>query len=54
MSKEEAEAFELNPDAELIIRLRYWDDMAKEMNVPVNNIPHLKELALNHLLKNAF
>ena len=38
MSREEAEAFELNPNAELIIRLRYWDDMAKEINVPVNNL----------------
>ncbi|HEY2583236.1 MAG TPA: HD domain-containing protein [Mucilaginibacter sp.] len=53
MSREEAKAFEHNPDAELIVRLRYWDDMAKEMNVPVNNIDHLKALALNHLLKNA-
>ena len=49
MTAEEAEEFELNPDAELIIRLRYWDDMAKEMNVPVDNIPHLKDLALKHL-----
>ena len=49
MTTEEAEEFELNPDAELIIRLRYWDDMAKEMNIPVDNIPHLKDLALKHL-----
>ncbi|MGZ3872370.1 MAG: phosphonate degradation HD-domain oxygenase [Mucilaginibacter sp.] len=49
MSAAEAAAFELNPDADLIIRLRYWDDMAKEMNVPVNNVDHLKELALAHL-----
>ena len=51
MSKEEADEFELNPDAGLIIRLRYWDDMAKEMNVPVDNIAHLKELALAHLIR---
>jgi phosphonate degradation associated HDIG domain protein len=51
MSPEEAGVFEANPDAELIIRLRYWDDMAKEMNVPVNNISHLKLLAVNHLNK---
>ena len=49
MSKEEADEFELNPDADLIIRLRYWDDMAKETNVPVDNVAHLKELALAHL-----
>jgi phosphonate degradation associated HDIG domain protein len=52
MNKAEAEAFEANPDKELIIRMRYWDDMAKETNVPVNNIAHLKTLALNHLNKN--
>jgi predicted HD phosphohydrolase len=49
MSKEEAEAFEANPDAELIIRMRTWDDLAKEMDIPVNNIEHLKAMALKHL-----
>jgi phosphonate degradation associated HDIG domain protein len=49
MTEEEAANFELNPDAELIIRLRYWDDMAKEMNTPVDNINYLKDIALNHL-----
>ncbi|QEM14014.1 phosphonate degradation HD-domain oxygenase [Mucilaginibacter rubeus] len=49
MTAEEAAEFELNQDAELIIRLRYWDDMAKEMHVPVNNIDHLKAMALAHL-----
>lgn len=50
MSSAEAEEFELNPDADLIIRMRYWDDMAKEMNIPIDNIQHLKDLALTHLL----
>jgi predicted HD phosphohydrolase len=49
MTEDEATDFELNPDAELIIKLRYWDDMAKEMNVPVNNIDYLKSIALTHL-----
>lgn len=49
MTADEAADFELNPDAELIIRLRYWDDMAKDMNVPVDNIQHLKNIALTHL-----
>jgi predicted HD phosphohydrolase len=49
MTSDEAAEFELNPDAELIIRLRYWDDMAKEPNVPVNNIEHLKAIALKVL-----
>ncbi|HAL80864.1 MAG TPA: phosphohydrolase [Mucilaginibacter sp.] len=51
MSSDEAAEFELNPDAALIIRLRYWDDMAKKLNTPVNNLAHLKTLALNHLNK---
>ncbi|GGB12935.1 MULTISPECIES: phosphonate degradation HD-domain oxygenase [Mucilaginibacter] len=49
MTADEAAEFELNQDAELIIRLRYWDDMAKEMYVPVNNLDHLKAIALAHL-----
>jgi len=51
MSAAEAADFELNPDAELIVRLRYWDDMAKEINTPVDNIDYLKNIALNHLLQ---
>jgi len=51
MGSDEAAKFELNPDAALIIRLRYWDDMAKSLNVPVNNLAYLKKLALNHLNK---
>jgi len=49
MTSAEAAEFELNPDSELIIRLRYWDDTAKEMNVPVDNIEQLKQIALAHL-----
>jgi phosphonate degradation associated HDIG domain protein len=49
MTGEEATDFELNPDAELIIRLRYWDDMAKEIHIPVNNLDYLKSIALTHL-----
>jgi predicted HD phosphohydrolase len=49
MSAEEAAEFEANPEAGLIIRMRYWDDEAKLQNVPVNNIAHLKSIAVNHL-----
>ena len=49
MSTDEAIEFESNPDAELIIRLRYWDDMAKELYIPVDNIVQLKIKAVNHL-----
>ncbi len=51
MNVDEAAAFEKNPDAELIIRLRHWDDMAKLEHVPVNNLTYLKALAVNQLKK---
>jgi 2-amino-1-hydroxyethylphosphonate dioxygenase (glycine-forming) len=50
MSAEEAREFESNPDKELVIKMREWDDLAKSTNIPVNNIPWLKEIALNHLI----
>ena len=49
MSAEEAEAFEANPDKDLIIRFRYWDDEAKLTDIPVTIIPQLKQMAVNHL-----
>jgi len=52
MTEEEAAGFEQNPDAELFIRLRYWDDKAKELNKPIQDILHLKLLAISHLYKN--
>jgi phosphonate degradation associated HDIG domain protein len=52
MSVQEASEFESNPDAELLIRLRYWDDTAKEINIPVDNVVYIKQLALKHLLNN--
>ncbi|EHQ24919.1 HD domain-containing protein [Mucilaginibacter paludis] len=52
MTAEEAREFELNPDAELIIKIRTWDDMAKETSIPVNNIDILKQKAISHLVKN--
>ncbi|MEP6611514.1 MAG: phosphonate degradation HD-domain oxygenase [Mucilaginibacter sp.] len=50
MDAAEAEEFEENPDADLIIRMRYWDDMAKETEMPVRNIDYLKEMAFRHLV----
>jgi 2-amino-1-hydroxyethylphosphonate dioxygenase (glycine-forming) len=52
MNAKEARDFEVEADAELFVRLRYWDDKAKEMNKPINNINHLKLLAISHLNKN--
>jgi len=52
MSPTEAIQFEENPDAELYVRLRYFDDKAKEINRPVDNIDFLKQLSLKHLNSN--
>jgi hypothetical protein len=51
MTAEEAGAFEASPDHPLYIRMRYWDDKAKEMNQPVLNIPQLKAMALKNLAR---
>lgn len=51
MIADEAAAFERNPDADLFVRLRYWDDRAKEINKPID-ISHLRLLAISHLYKN--
>lgn len=51
MNPDEAAKFEQDENAELIIRLRYWDDQAKETNTPVDNISYLKNIALNLLTK---
>jgi len=52
MTEQEAAEFERHPDAELFIKLRNWDDQAKEMNVPVQGLEHLRSLAINHLYNN--
>ncbi len=49
MTAEEAAAFEADPDHQLYIRMRYWDDKAKETNRPVLNIPRLREMAVKNL-----
>jgi len=51
MNKEEALVFEKDPDADTIIRLRHWDDEAKAVSIPVDNLLHLKALAIKHLNK---
>ncbi len=49
MSAAEAAAFERDPEADVILQLRQWDEQAKETNLPVGNLAHLKALALRHL-----
>ncbi len=52
MKAAEAAAFEQQPDAEILVRLRHWDDQAKEETVPVGNLALLKNMAVRHLLRN--
>jgi phosphonate degradation associated HDIG domain protein len=51
MSAQEAAGFEQDPDAGLFIRLRHWDDKAKETNIPIQNLDELKAMTLNHLIQ---
>jgi phosphonate degradation associated HDIG domain protein len=52
MNAIEAYAFEQDPDVELIVRLRHWDDSAKEIRVGVNNLQYLRLMAVSHLNNN--
>ncbi|OUJ74727.1 phosphonate degradation HD-domain oxygenase [Hymenobacter crusticola] len=49
MTPSEAAAFEQNPDADIIIQLRRWDDLAKEEGLPTGDLAHFKDMALRHL-----
>ena len=49
MGAAEAAAFEQHPDAATIVRLREWDDQAKEEHYPVGSLDHLKRMAFSHL-----
>ena len=49
MTPPEAEAFEQLPDAAIIIRMRQWDDMAKQAAQPATSLIPLKNMALRHL-----
>ena len=51
MGAAEAAAFEQHPDADIIVRMRQWDDLAKEAHRPVGSLDHLKNMALAHLLR---
>ncbi len=51
MSDEEAQAFESDDLFDLFIRIRRWDDLAKQENVPLPPLQKYKALAFNHLLK---
>ncbi|VVN49444.1 phosphonate degradation HD-domain oxygenase [Pseudomonas fluorescens] len=50
MTIDEAEAFERDPLCEVSLRMRQWDEQAKEMWVPVMDLGLLKEKALRLLV----
>ena len=52
MNREEANEFEINPLFEVSIRMRKWDELAKETNIQVIDIDKLKQKAFDVLLHN--
>jgi phosphonate degradation associated HDIG domain protein len=52
MSPEEADAFEQSPDFPLYIRMRQWDDMAKETGKPLPDLSIYRAMAIAHLSSN--
>jgi phosphonate degradation associated HDIG domain protein len=49
MTPAEADAFERDPLFALSIRMREWDELAKEENVPVPDLAFLRQMAGKHL-----
>ncbi|MNP81595.1 hypothetical protein D3C76_1799970 [compost metagenome] len=49
MTAEEAQAFEQDPLCAVSLRMRQWDEMAKEMHVPVIDLAVLKDKAVRLL-----
>jgi predicted HD phosphohydrolase len=49
MSDAEADAFEQNPLCAVSLRMRQWDELAKEMHVPVIDLAVLKDKAVRLL-----
>ncbi|VVN85041.1 phosphonate degradation HD-domain oxygenase [Pseudomonas fluorescens] len=50
MTIEEAEAFEQDPLCSVSLRMRHWDEQAKDMGVPVLDLKDLKEKARRLLM----
>lgn len=49
MSADEAQQFEANPYFAQIIKMRLWDEAAKEVNVPLPDLAYYKSIALKLL-----
>lgn len=51
MDYAEAQLFESNPDHLLYLKLREWDDRAKQMHIPVPSLDKYTKLMVTHLLQ---
>lgn len=51
MTQEEAVAFELDPEADLILSLRKWDEAAKLENIPLPNLEKYASMIQRHLIQ---
>jgi phosphonate degradation associated HDIG domain protein len=51
MTPDEAVAFELDPDADLILALRKWDEAAKLENIPLPNLESYANMIQRHLIE---
>lgn len=51
MSAEEAQAFEQDPLYTVSLRMRHWDEQAKDLHVPVLDLAPLKARALRLLMR---
>ena len=51
MTEDEAMAFEKHPDQALFIRLREWDDKAKETAIPLPPLQKYRAMAERHLVE---
>jgi len=52
MSEEEVVKFEMDDMSKLYVSLRLWDEKAKEMNQPIPDLGHYKNMMLKHLSEN--
>jgi 2-amino-1-hydroxyethylphosphonate dioxygenase (glycine-forming) len=50
MTNEEATNFEKDPLFSLSIKMREWDEQAKEINLPIMNLERIKVMALTNLI----
>ena len=51
MTEKEADAFEADPLFETSVRMRFWDEMAKEENKPVPDLEPYKRRCREHLFR---